>query len=83
MLLLLADEPTGNLDSESGAQVMQLLAELHQDGTTLCMVTHDPQHANRAQRIVQLADGRIAPASPRELAAPAGRPALGLLSTRS
>ncbi|MBS2024857.1 MAG: ABC transporter ATP-binding protein [Deltaproteobacteria bacterium] len=57
--LLLADEPTGNLDSKSGLQVMQLLGELHQGGATVCMVTHDPGYARRAQRQVVLFDGRI------------------------
>ena len=57
--LLLADEPTGNLDSASGAQVMDLLGELHQGGTTLIMVTHNPDYAARAERRLQLRDGRI------------------------
>ncbi len=58
--LLLADEPTGNLDSENGAQVMELLGELHQSGATLCMVTHDPRYARLAQRSVDLLDGQLA-----------------------
>ena len=58
--LLLADEPTGNLDSENGAQVMQLLADLHKGGATLCMVTHDPRYAKLAQRSVALLDGKVA-----------------------
>ncbi len=57
--LLLADEPTGNLDSENGAQVMQLLADLHKGGATLCMVTHDPRYAQLAQRTVALLDGKL------------------------
>src|SRR5262245_15561180 len=57
--LLLADEPTGNLDSENGGQVMQLLAELHKGGATLCMVTHDPRYAQVAQRSVTLLDGKL------------------------
>ncbi len=57
--LLLADEPTGNLDSASGAQVMDLLGELHQGGTTLIMVTHNPDYAARAERRLQLRDGCI------------------------
>jgi putative ABC transport system ATP-binding protein len=57
--VLLADEPTGNLDSENGAAVMDLLSELHRDGATICMVTHDPRYASRASRIVRLLDGRI------------------------
>ncbi|MGN6225364.1 ABC transporter ATP-binding protein [Pseudoxanthomonas sp.] len=57
--ILLADEPTGNLDSHNGEAVMQLLEQLHENGTTLCMVTHDPAFARRAQRIVHMLDGRI------------------------
>jgi putative ABC transport system ATP-binding protein len=57
--ILLADEPTGNLDSANGQAVMDLLRELHRDGTTLCMVTHDPRYATCAQRIVELFDGSI------------------------
>ena len=58
-LILLADEPTGNLDSKSGEAVMALLSELHQTGATLCMVTHDPRYARHAERHVHLFDGRI------------------------
>ncbi|MQA31402.1 MAG: ATP-binding cassette domain-containing protein [Luteitalea sp.] len=58
-LMLLADEPTGNLDSKSGEAVMALLAELHQAGATLCMVTHDPRYARHAHRHVHLFDGRV------------------------
>src|ERR1700709_1550193 len=58
-VILLADEPTGNLDSKSGEAVMALLAELHQAGATLCMVTHDPRYARLATRTVSLFDGRI------------------------
>lgn len=57
--ILLADEPTGNLDSASGESVMDLLRELHRDGATICMVTHDARFANQAQREVRLFDGRI------------------------
>lgn len=57
--LLLADEPTGNLDSRHAAQLMDLLAELHADGQTLVLVTHDPQVRARAGRTVELADGRV------------------------
>jgi putative ABC transport system ATP-binding protein len=57
--VLLADEPTGNLDSVSGEAVMELLRELHQEGATICMVTHDPRYAEHAQRTVKLFDGRI------------------------
>ena len=56
---LLADEPTGNLDSVMAHQVMELLEEIHSKGTTIVMVTHDPQLADRAQRIIQLVDGRV------------------------
>ena len=58
-LILLADEPTGNLDSRNGEAVMQLLAELHREGATICMVTHDPRFEKNAERIVHLFDGRI------------------------
>lgn len=58
--LLLADEPTGNLDSKSAQDVLSLLAELHADGQTLVIVTHDPEIAERTQRSVHLRDGRIA-----------------------
>ena len=57
--VLLADEPTGNLDSASGEAVMDLLRELHADGTTVVLVTHDPHFGAAAQRIVRLLDGRI------------------------
>jgi putative ABC transport system ATP-binding protein len=58
-LLLLADEPTGNLDSASGEAVMALLHELHDGGSTVCMVTHDPRYARHAERSVHLFDGRV------------------------
>jgi putative ABC transport system ATP-binding protein len=58
-LILLADEPTGNLDSKNGEAVMELLRELHQEGATICMVTHDPRFARHADRTVHLFDGRI------------------------
>ena len=58
-VILLADEPTGNLDSKSGEAVMELLRELHQAGATICMVTHDPRYARHAQRNIHLFDGRI------------------------
>jgi putative ABC transport system ATP-binding protein len=57
--LLLADEPTGNLDSKNGDAVMQLLGDLHQQGTTVCMVTHDARYADMADRVVRLFDGRL------------------------
>jgi putative ABC transport system ATP-binding protein len=58
-LILLADEPTGNLDSANGEAVMNLLRELHRNGATICMVTHDPRYAKWADRTVRLFDGRI------------------------
>jgi putative ABC transport system ATP-binding protein len=58
-LILLADEPTGNLDSRSGEAVMGLLRELHQSGATICMVTHDPRYAAHADRSIHLFDGRV------------------------
>jgi len=57
--ILLADEPTGNLDSANGEAVMELLRELHRAGATICMVTHDPRYARHADRSVHLFDGRI------------------------
>ena len=57
--ILLADEPTGNLDSKNGDAVMDLLRELHRAGSTICMVTHDPRFARYADRTVHLFDGRI------------------------
>jgi putative ABC transport system ATP-binding protein len=57
--ILLADEPTGNLDSVNGEAVMELLSELHQEGATICMVTHDPRYARCADRMITLFDGRI------------------------
>jgi putative ABC transport system ATP-binding protein len=58
-LILLADEPTGNLDSANGEAVMNLLRELHEQGSTICMVTHDPRYAEFADRTIRLFDGRI------------------------
>src|SRR5438132_758650 len=57
--ILLADEPTGNLESANGEAVMNLLSELHRDGATICMVTHDPRYAQLAERSITLFDGRI------------------------
>jgi putative ABC transport system ATP-binding protein len=57
--MLLADEPTGNLDSKSGESVMDLLHELHRAGATICMVTHDPRYARHAERNIHLFDGRV------------------------
>jgi putative ABC transport system ATP-binding protein len=66
--ILLADEPTGNLDSVNGDAVMELLRELHQGGATICMVTHDPRFARHAERTVHLFDGRIVEESEAERA---------------
>jgi putative ABC transport system ATP-binding protein len=57
--ILLADEPTGNLDSKNGEAVMSLLGELHREGATICMVTHDSRFARNADRTIQLFDGRV------------------------
>jgi putative ABC transport system ATP-binding protein len=57
--VLLADEPTGNLDSKNGEAVMGLLGELHREGATICIVTHDPHYAGFAERTIHLLDGRI------------------------
>jgi putative ABC transport system ATP-binding protein len=58
-LILLADEPTGNLDSKNGEAVMDLLRDLHRQGATICMVTHDPRYAEYADRTIHLFDGRV------------------------
>ena len=57
--LILADEPTGNLDSSNGEEVMELLSELNREGTTIVMVTHSPTDAEKAHRIIQLFDGHV------------------------
>jgi len=57
--ILLADEPTGNLDSKNSEAVMELLRQLHREGATICMVTHDPRYASIADRAIHLFDGRI------------------------
>jgi putative ABC transport system ATP-binding protein len=57
--ILMADEPTGNLDSASGAEVMRTFAELHGAGHTIVLVTHDPNVAARAERVIQMSDGRV------------------------
>jgi putative ABC transport system ATP-binding protein len=57
--ILLADEPTGNLDSRNAEAVMELLRELHREGATICMVTHDPRFARHADRTIHLFDGRV------------------------
>ena len=69
-VLLLADEPTGNLDTASGAEILDLFGELNASGVTIVVVTHDPEVAARAQRIVELRDGRIVAdeSSPKEVA---------------
>src|SRR2546422_9423958 len=58
-LILLADEPTGNLDSKSSETVMDLLRDLHKGGATICMVTHDPRYSRHADRTIHLVDGRV------------------------
>ena len=58
-LILMADEPTGNLDSKNGEAVMELLKNLHREGATICMVTHDPRFARHADRNIHLFDGKI------------------------
>jgi len=65
-LILLADEPTGNLDSAKGKAVMELLRELHRNGATICMVTHDPRFARHADRSVHLFDGCVVSEDHRE-----------------
>jgi putative ABC transport system ATP-binding protein len=57
--ILLLDEPTGNLDSKTGAGIMELMSELNQKGTTIIMVTHDPNIAKYSRRTIRIADGRI------------------------
>jgi putative ABC transport system ATP-binding protein len=57
--MILADEPTGNLDSSNGEEVMRMLANLNDEGTTIVMVTHTPQHADYARRVVNMIDGQI------------------------
>jgi putative ABC transport system ATP-binding protein len=71
-LILLADEPTGNLDSRNGEAVMNLLAELHRDGSTICIVTHDPRYAENAERKIHLFDGRVVDESTIETSAVVG-----------
>jgi putative ABC transport system ATP-binding protein len=71
--VLLADEPTGNLDSTNGEAVMELLRELHRDGATIIMVTHDPRYAEHAQRTIHLFDGQIVRDERSAVAAELGR----------
>lgn len=60
-LILMADEPTGNLDSQNSEAVMQLLSDLHQNGATICLVTHDPRYSRFADKKIHLFDGRVVP----------------------
>jgi len=62
--VLLADEPTGNLDSANGGRVMELLADMHRQGSTIVMVTHDPRYAEYADRTIHLFDGQVVDALP-------------------
>jgi putative ABC transport system ATP-binding protein len=80
--ILLADEPTGNLDSKNGDAVMELLSELHQGGATICMVTHDSRFAQYAQRAVHLFDGQIV-AEDEDAREPIANSAVGTGSRRS
>jgi putative ABC transport system ATP-binding protein len=73
-LVLLADEPTGNLDSKNGDAVMGLLRELHAGGATICMVTHNPEYAKHATRSINLFDGRIVDETHLQPARAAGAP---------
>jgi len=74
--LLLADEPTGNLDSKTGTEIMNIFKNLHQSGTTLVLVTHDPEVAKWSERVVSMRDGRVErdTGNPRRTAVPAGGP---------
>jgi ABC-type lipoprotein export system ATPase subunit len=56
---MLADEPTGNLDTKSGTEIMAILKELHASGNTIVMITHDKELANKAERVIEIRDGRI------------------------
>ncbi|MDT8998962.1 ABC transporter ATP-binding protein [Paucibacter sp. APW11] len=76
--LILADEPTGNLDSRNAELVMDLLQTVHRDGATLCMVTHDPRYAAMAQRTVALFDGRVVADLPTAALQPQRQPAEAL-----
>lgn len=67
--LLLADEPTGNLDSATGEQILKLFAELHQDGNTIILVTHEPSVAARCPRAIRVADGKVVADGPGETVA--------------
>jgi putative ABC transport system ATP-binding protein len=74
--LILADEPTGALDSETSKQIMDLLSEIHQSGITVLVVTHDPDVAARTQRTIRLKDGKVV--DPHELAAAASHPGIAV-----
>jgi putative ABC transport system ATP-binding protein len=58
--IILCDEPTGNLDTKTGGQIMEMLADLHRQGRTVIIVTHDPNVGAQAERIIQIRDGRVA-----------------------
>jgi putative ABC transport system ATP-binding protein len=75
--ILLADEPTGNLDSKNGEAVMQLLEEMHKGGATICIVTHDPRFAEHAERIVHMLDGRQVDAATARAGADGSRQGVG------
>jgi putative ABC transport system ATP-binding protein len=78
-VILLADEPTGNLDSKSGEAVMELLRELYMNGATICMVTHDPRYARHAERNIYLFDGRLVDEPESDMDDHALTPAPGML----
>ena len=67
--MILADEPTGNLDSASSAEVLTLLADLHQAGRTVVLITHEADIADRAQRVVHILDGELQPEQPQPIGA--------------
>jgi putative ABC transport system ATP-binding protein len=73
--LLLADEPTGALDSRTGGEVIELISELHASGLTIVLVTHDPSVAQNSGRIIQLQDGRIIADQPRQVGQGSSTPA--------
>ena len=76
--LILADEPTGALDSETSKQIMDLLSEIHQSGITVVVVSHDPEVAARTQRIIRLKDGKVM--SPHEMPASASHPGMAAVT---
>ncbi|MDC8771365.1 ABC transporter ATP-binding protein [Roseateles albus] len=81
--LILADEPTGNLDSRNADLVMQLLSDVHAGGATLCMVTHDPRYAAAAQRTISLFDGRVVADMPTLMPTLAPTPAPALVARQT